>query len=145
MPKPVGSFLAVSLGVLTAACASILPQAGGQTAAVPVGPPADYRKLIRTEVPAALTKEAQVSELRKTVGPQPGDWIACLKSDTKPDAGAKPTSNFFAVFIEDGKVKDFRRSVLIDRCESASYAPLPPPEPVKPAPLKGKKPAPKNR
>ena len=72
-----------------------------------------------------MTKGAQVSELRKTSGPQPGDWMACVKSNTNPYIG------FFAVFIADEKVKDFRRSIGIDQCESAAYSLLPsPPPPV---------------
>jgi len=67
-----------------------------------------------------MTAAAQVSELQKTIGGQSGDWFACVKSDTTPYVG------FFAVFIENGKVVDFRRSVAIDQCESATYSPLAP-------------------
>jgi hypothetical protein len=143
-------FLVIMFAALTTACTGILPDATAQIAAAPVGPPADYRKLIRTQVPNTLTNGAQVSGLRKTVGAAPGDWMACLKSeikqsDTKPGettpAETKANIAFIAVFIEGETVKDFRRSVVIDQCESAEYAPLNPPIPpatVKKPPLKRK-------
>jgi len=131
-------FLVILFAALTAACSNTLQDAAAQIAAAPIGPPADYRKLIRTGVPNTLTNGAQVSALRKTVGPEPGDWMACLKSeikqsDTKPgettQAETKANIAFFAVFIEGETVNTFRRSVVIDQCESAEYAPLNPPIP----------------
>ena len=41
-----------------------------------------------------------------------------------------PYTGFFAVFIADEKVKDFRRSIGIDQCESAMYSLLPSPPAV---------------
>ena len=112
-------FLVVLIAALTAACSSI-----SRTAA-PVATPIEYYKIVSQGAPAPMTKGAQISELRKTSGAQSGDWMACVKSDTTPYIG------FFAVFIEDGKVKDFRRSIGIDQCESAMYSLLPsPPPPV---------------
>ena len=125
--------LAILLAGVTAACSATLPST--QLAPASAVPPADYRKIISTGVPATIAKEAQVSELQKTVAPQFGDWFACLKSDNKPNNG------LFAVFIENGKVVDFRRSVGIDHCESAVYSPLAPPAP----PLKDKKMQPKRK
>jgi hypothetical protein len=108
------------LAALTSACSGVLPSR--QLATASTTPPADYGKIIRAGVPAPMTNGAQASELRKTIGGgQSGDWIACVKSDTKPYIG------FFAVFIENEKVVDFRRAVGIDRCEAAIYSPLPPP------------------
>ncbi len=121
-------FLAILLTALTAACSSILPGADAQITAAPAGPSAaDYRKIIRAGIPNTLTDGAQVSELRKAVAPQPYDWVACLKLDTKP------TISYFAVFFEGEKVEHFRRSVLIDQCELADYSPLTPPAPPAPA------------
>jgi hypothetical protein len=114
-------FLIILIATLTTACSSII--SGTQIAAEPTAAPSDYRGIIREGVPAPMTKRAQVSELHKTSGGQPGDWMACIKSDTIPYVG------FFAVFIEYGKVKDFRRSIGIDQCESAMYSPLPPAAP----------------
>jgi hypothetical protein len=132
------------LAALTSACSGILPSTQLTTASTPppaaapaaplATPPADYRKIIRAGVPAPMTNGAQVSELRKTIGGgQSGDWIACMKSDTKPYIG------FFAVFIENDKVVDFRRAVGIDRCEAAIYSPLPPPVVQKKTPPKRNK------
>src|ERR1017187_2409503 len=113
--------LAILLVGVTAACSATLPST--QLTPASAVPPADYRKIISTGVPATIAKEAQVSELQRTKQTQPGDWFACLKSDNKPNDG------LFAVFIENGKVVDFRRSVGIDHCESATYSPLTPPVP----------------
>jgi len=123
------------LAAQAAACSGISSDTNAQIAAAPAGRPADYRQLIRTAVPAALTSGAQVSELRKTVGPEPGNWIACLKTAKKAEAGTKNDVNFIAVFFEGDKVADFRQPVAIDRCESVAYSPLPPapkPKPLKP-------------
>jgi hypothetical protein len=106
---------------LTAACSATLPST--QITSASTAPPADYRKIISVGVPATITKGAQISELQRTTAAQAGDWFACLKSDNKP------TDGLFAVFIENGKLVDFRRSVKIDRCESATYSPLAPPAP----------------
>lgn len=113
-------FLVILMAASTVACSYfILPDA--QIKLVPDAMPTDYRKIVSRGVPEKMTRDAQVSELRKTSGgAQPGDWMACVKSNTSPNTG------FFAVFIEDGKVKDFRRSIGIDQCESAMYSPLPP-------------------
>ena len=125
--------LAILLAGLTAACSGTLPS----TELTPASavPPADYRKIIGTGIPATIAKGAQVSELQKTAGAQLGDWVACLKSDNKPNDG------LFAVFIENGKIVDFRRSVVTDHCKSAVYSPLAPPAP----PVKVKKIQPKRK
>ena len=117
------SFLpAILIAASTAACAAITTDA--QIAARSAAP-ADYRKIISEGTPAPMTKGALVSELHNTSGPQPGDWMACVKSNTNPYIG------FFAVFIADEKVMEFRRSIGIDQCESAAYSLLPsPPPPV---------------
>ena len=117
-------FLAILLAALTAACFGSLPE----TAAPAAWPPANYREIIRDaqrpdsptdeSKPRILNTLTQVSELRKAVAPQSGDWVACLKSDTKP--------GFFAAFIGGQEVIDFRGSVQIDQCEFADYSPLTP-------------------
>ena len=113
--------LAILLAGLTAACSATLPSM--QITSASAVPPDNYRKIISSGIPATIAKGAQVSELQKTVAAQSGDWFACLKSDNKPNDG------LFAIFIENGKIVDFRRSVVIDHCESAIYSPLPPPAP----------------
>jgi hypothetical protein len=105
----------------TAACSATLSST--QLTPASAAPPANDRKIISSGIPAAIAKQAQVSDLQKTVGAQLGDWGACLKSDSKPNDG------LFAVFIENGKIVGFRRSVVTDHCESAIYSPLAPPAP----------------
>jgi hypothetical protein len=112
----------ILIATSTAGCTTITSDA--QITAAPIAAPADYRKIISEGTPAPMTKGAQVSDLRETRGAQPGDWMACVKSNTNPYTG------FFAVFIADGKVKDFRRSIGIDQCESAMYSLLPSPPAV---------------
>ena len=114
--------LAILLTGLTAACSATLPST--QITSASAVPPDNYRKIISSGIPATIAKGAQVSELQKTVAAQSGDWFVCLKSDNKPNDG------LFAVFIENGKIVDFRRSVGIDRCKSAIYSPLAPPAPA---------------
>ena len=125
--------LAILLAGVTAACSATLPST--QITSASAVPPADYRKIISTGIPATVAKGAQVSELQKTVAAQSGDWFVCLKSDNKPNDG------LFAVFIESGKIVDFRRSVVTDHCETAIYSPLAPPAP----PVKEKKIQPKRK
>ena len=125
--------LATLLAGLTAACSATLPST--QITPASAVPPDNYRKIISSGIPATIAKQAQVSELQKTQGAQLGDWVACLKSDNKPNDG------LFAVFIENGKIVDFRRSVVIDHCRSAIYSPLAPPAP----PAKGKRTLPKGK
>ena len=117
----------------TAACSATLPST--QLTSASAVPPADYRKIISSGIPTAIAKQAQVSELQRTVGAQLGDWVACLKSDSKPNDG------LFAAFIENGNIVDFRRSVVTDHCDSAIYSPLAPPTP----PAKEKKKLPKRK
>ncbi|MBV8790638.1 MAG: hypothetical protein JO237_01145 [Pseudolabrys sp.] len=50
---------------------------------------------------------------------QLGDWVACLK-----------TANGLFLAIVDRDAVSFRRAVVIDDCERATYAPLPRPIPV---------------
>jgi hypothetical protein len=113
--------LATLLAGLTAACSATLPST--QITSASAAPPDEYRKIINSGIPATIAKQAQVSELQKTSGAQLGDWVACLRSDNNPNDG------LFAVFIENGKIVDFRRSVVTDHCVSAIYSPLTPPAP----------------
>src|SRR5665647_2599375 len=55
-------FLVIMFAALTAACSSILPDATAQIAAAPVGPPADYRKLIRRRCTAQPADPASYGE-----------------------------------------------------------------------------------
>ena len=59
----------------------------------------------------------EVSPIRATQAPEPGDWIICLKSSA-PD---KPLR--YAIFFEDNKYLKSRIAVSIDRCDNETYAP----------------------
>ena len=94
MNRALTVFLAILLAALTAACSGSVPGADAQITAAPAWPPANYRKIIRdAKIPDKLTNGAQVSELRKAVAPQSGDWVACLKLDTKPNIAFSPCSS----------------------------------------------------
>lgn len=70
-----------------------------------------------------LPGNPQVSALREASGPQPGDWIACVKSDA-PDQTAR-----YAIFFRNNEVVASRRAVIIDKCGGGDYrqveSPLP--------------------
>lgn len=75
---------------------------------------------------------AQISPLREARAPQPGAFMACLRTVVMPGD--------FAVFFDDAVT--IRRAVAIDRCGQASYAALPPPRnPIKPAETAAARPA----
>jgi hypothetical protein len=61
----------ILLAGATAACSTTLPRA--QLTPASTVPPADYRKIISSGIPAIIAKQAQVSELQKTEGVQFGD------------------------------------------------------------------------
>jgi hypothetical protein len=63
----------------------------------------------------------EISVLRRAVGPQPGDWMTCLKTS----AEGRPI--YFAVFFKGDDILDARQSVIIDFCEQEQYSALPMP------------------
>ena len=84
-------------------------------------PEAYYRQLVTfarlnslflNENPAA---RVQISSLRRSVAPQPGDWRACL------------TAPPLAVFFRNREIIDSRFGIAIDGCETEQYALLPVP------------------
>ena len=58
--------------------------------------------------------------LRQSRGPQPGDWMACLR------ASKSGRMTYIAIFLEDEKILDYRTAISYDRCEGESYEALPP-------------------
>jgi len=69
---------------------------------------------------AQLPGNRQVSALRESSGPQPGDWMVCFKSDT-PDQNI-----WYAVFFHANVPIVTRRAVLIDGCGKQDYRSLEP-------------------
>jgi hypothetical protein len=86
-----------------------------------------YRQLVvASGLPRALTKAqplapVQISALRRSVPPQPGDWMACLRT------AVEGRVKYLAVFFRNRAVIDSRSDIEIDGCESDQYAPLPTP------------------
>lgn len=62
----------------------------------------------------------QVSGLRRTVAPQPGDWVTCLRVW---ELGKRQV--FYAIFIRNRAIIESRTGVVIDRCEGEQFSPLP--------------------
>ncbi len=110
--------LLVFLGVHLGGC-SLGTMLETSSAVEPEGEP-DYRKLIAQGVqgflpglpPATVT---EVSDLRRSMPVQPGDWIACVRR-----TGNKDTA-LFAVFFKSHRIDTVRRAVEIDKCEDATY------------------------
>ena len=82
-------------------------------------PPSDWRLLTAAYVTRLPTPElyhgALISKLKKSEGPQPGDWFACLKLSNQ---------SFYAIFFRGEEVVGFRQPVIIDNCYAADQ-PLP--------------------
>ena len=58
----------------------------------------------------------QISPVRRSVPPQPGDWTTCVRVW---EPGKREM--FYAVFIQDRAIIDYRGGVAIDRCEAEQY------------------------
>ena len=78
-----------------------------------------YRPLAANAVRAFLNLPnipIEVSELKISVAPQPGDWTTCAR--TLRDG----RMSYFAVFFRERAVFDTRRSIMIDRCEQEQFS-----------------------
>jgi hypothetical protein len=86
-----------------------------------------YRQLVvASGLPGALTKAqplapVQISALRRSVAPQPGDWMACLRTAVEGQV------KYLAVFFRSSAIIVSRSDIEIDGCETERYAPLPKP------------------
>ena len=117
------SLIAIAALALSA-CSGTSSEAPAQRAEAQDSPEAYYRFLV-SESPAARNFRGkpgltlQISPLRRSVAPQPGDWMTCMQvlEVGKPD-------KLIAVFIKDKAILDYRSSIVIDRCEAEPYAPL---------------------
>ena len=78
-----------------------------------------YRPLAANAVRAFLNLPnipIEISELKISVAPQPGDWTTCAR--TLRDG----RMSYFAVFFRERAVFDTRRSIMIDRCEQEQFS-----------------------
>jgi hypothetical protein len=80
---------------------------------------AAFEEFRKTKLPG----NPQVSAVREALGPQPGDWMVCVRSD-EPGQTAK-----YAVFFRNNEVVAARAAVVIDKCGGDDYrsveSPLP--------------------
>ena len=67
-------------------------------------------------LPNQSTVPIEISELRMSVAPQPGDWATCVR--TWKDGKML----YFTVFFRERAVFDTRRSIIIDRCEQQQFS-----------------------
>ena len=80
---------------------------------------AAFEEFRKTKLPG----NPQVSAVREAWGPQPGDWMVCVRSD-EPGQTAK-----YAVFFRNNEVVAARASVVIDKCGGDDYRSLESPLP----------------
>ncbi len=66
---------------------------------------------------AKLATPVEVSALRKA-DHGPGDYFVCLREASPLPDQPRPT---YSVFFDDG-YKDFRMSVILEKCEQQSYS-----------------------
>ena len=115
------SLLACFFGCALCACSMLSPDAVAQR--IPGQPPTNYRKIIADGSIPSKRIGAEVSMLRQTRGPQPGDWMACVMTS---ESGHM---TYTAIFFENEKIIDYRTAISYDRCEGQSYEALPPKSP----------------
>jgi hypothetical protein len=120
MRKGAIAIAALALG----GCSGTWFDAPVQRAEAQGSPEAYYRFLVSDSRAVSMFRRKpgvtlQISPLRMSVAPQPGDWMTCMRvlEPGKPD-------QLIAFFIRDRAVIDYRVSVVIDRCEAEPYAPL---------------------
>ena len=103
----------------------------------PVSPAPDlsqpnYRRIVADNLKTIFPNlnpigDLEISDLRLVDHLKGPAWLACLKLN------ARSNPQFYAIFIQDNKIVDWRSGIMIDRCHVQSYAPLDPPiGPVKP-------------
>jgi hypothetical protein len=94
-----------------------------------IWPGPDYKQLVADSGWVATVRNnpshplMEISDLKRTEGPQPGDWMTCLRTAE----GARLI--YYGIFFKGFDISDYRLSVIIDRCEQEQYSPLPTPTP----------------
>ena len=110
---------ALALGGCSGAGLEPVPRAEAQDS-----PESYYQLLVSSSVAVRPLRgkpgtSLQISALRRSVAPQPGDWMTCLRVQ---ETGKR--DRFTALFIRNREVVDYRSGVAIDRCEGESYSPF---------------------
>src|SRR5262245_4434971 len=76
-----------------------------------------YKPLVATALKPLVGGSAiEVSELRKSVAPQPGDWATCAR------AWKDGKLVYYSVFFRNRAVFETRPSNYIDLCETAQFS-----------------------
>ena len=105
------------------------PQVSPEVQARIAALPQKYRQLAAGSLPAALDgvslAGAEISDLIRSTGAQPGDWATCVKTNTSGKV------EYFAVFYGDGSYLSARTAVGTDNCPIKVYTLLPPKSPTK--------------
>ena len=81
-----------------------------------------YRRIIATQIekvvgPPGQAGVMQISGIRRVQSLTGPAWLVCLKIN----AYAQP--RYYAVFIEEERIKDSHMAVAIDQCEQQAYDP----------------------
>lgn len=92
-------------------------------------PPSDYQQRVADScIAATLRSKAsfdplEISEIKRTILGEPGDWRACIRTRT----ATSEAPVYFAVFFVGNSMEYSRRSVGIDHCEQdRAFGLLPP-------------------
>jgi hypothetical protein len=71
---------------------------------------------------AKLGGSPEISVIRSSFQPVPGDWIICLRSNA-PDRPVR-----YAIFFQNGEYLSSRIAITADQCGEQAYVPAPSPE-----------------
>ena len=124
MTKPLAALAALALGGCSLGSFVDQLQVPGDE-----NPETYYREIVNYSGLAARYRRkdpnavVQISDLRRSIAPQPGDWSTCLR------ATVQGKDEYLAIFIRNRNITESRSGVLIDRCEARTYALLPPERP----------------
>ena len=91
---------------------------------IPVAPPSSEKALAGARTAAAAEKlipPIEVSEVRQAASLAVGEYELCIRGSRTP-ADSRRT---YAVFFHNDDYKDARPSVILDKCETQAYSPLP--------------------
>jgi hypothetical protein len=70
-----------------------------------------------------LAGNPEASSIHRVRSGYLAEWVMCVRND---DPGAR---RHYAFYFNNRKLVDWRLSAIVERCETETYAPLPPPKP----------------
>jgi hypothetical protein len=91
---------------------------------IPVAPPSPEKALAGARIAAGaerLIEPIEVSEVRQADSLAAGEYELCIRGSRTPTDSRRT----YAVFFHNDDYKDTRPSVILDKCETQTYSPLP--------------------